>query len=142
MADNFAARIDGKYRVIFSAPDVCKIANGTPVPFPIFETLNHSAAYASKTRFNKKKAFMLRSYTTKVTGDEPGVLKGVKSGTVGAKAEPIEHSPTVKVEGSWMVRVNDKVYMNSKNTIGTVVFMPPPKMGVIRDTGEIDYVIE
>lgn len=138
MAKGLTTRIDSKYLVISSAPDVCKIANGTPVPFPVVEKLSNSANYAKNTNFNGKKAFMLKSHTTKVTGDEPGVLKGVVSGTVSAKAEPIEHSSTVKVEGSWIVRVSDKVYMNSKNTIGTVVFKPAPVMGAIQDNGQIN----
>lgn len=139
MTIGLGTRIDAQYKVISMAPDVCKIANGTPVPFPVTETLNNAAKFAKKTNFNGKKAFMLKSHTTKVTGDQPGVLKGVKSGTVGAKAEPIDHSKTVKVEGSWIVRVKDKVYMNNKNTIGMVVPIPAPIMGAIRDTGEIDY---
>lgn len=138
MADEFAARKDGKYRVVCSTPDVCKLANGVPVPFSIQETLDNSAQYAKKTMFNGDNAFMLRTHTTKVTGDQPGVGKGVKSGTVGAKAEPIEHSKSVRVEGSWLVRVNDKVHMNSKNTIGKVVFAPAPQLGPIMDNGDID----
>ncbi len=138
MADNFTARIDSKYIVIFSAPDVCKIANGTPVPFPITERLSHSTKHAKKTRFNGKKAFMFKSHTTRVTGDQPGVLKGIKSNSVGAKAEPIDKSSTVRVEKSWIVRVGDKFHMNQKNTIGTLVLAPPPVMGTIQDNGEIN----
>ncbi len=138
MAKQFSARKNGSYIALFSTPDVCKIANGTPVPFPILEKLSNSVKVAKTCRFNHDWAFMLRSHTTKVTGDEPGVNKGVKSQTVGEKAEPIEHSKSVRIEGSWLVRVGDKVYMNSKNTIGTIVFMPPPQMGTITDNGEID----
>lgn len=138
MADNFGARTDGAYLVVCSAPDVCKLPNGTPVPFPITEKLSNSASYATKTNFNGKKAIMLKSYTTKVTGDEGGVAKGVKSGTTGSKAEPIDHSKSVKVEGSSLVRVGDKVYMNNKNTLGTVVFAPAPVQGAIQDNGAIN----
>jgi len=137
MTIGLATRKDAKYKVICTAPDVCKIASGTPVPFPITETLNNSAKTAKKTNFNGKKAFMLKSHTTKVTGDEAGVGGGIKSGTNMKKAEPIDHSSTVKVEGSWSVRVKDKVYMNNKNTIGIVVPIPAPIMGAISDTGEI-----
>lgn len=130
-------RKDAKYKVICTAPDVCKIANGTPVSFPIVETLNNSAKHATKTNFNGKKAFMLKSHTTKVTGDEAGVGGGVKSGCNMKKAEPIDHSSTVKVEGSWIVRCNDKVYMNKKNTMGIVVLLPAPVLGAIKDSGEV-----
>lgn len=138
MAKNFAARKDGKYLVICSAPDVCKLPNGVPVPFPIIEPLSNSTKVAKKSRYGGKVAFMLKSHTTKVTGDQGGVAKGVKSGTMGKKAEPIDKSKTVKVEGSWLVRVGDKVNMNSKNTFGKVVFAPAPQMGVIKDNGAIN----
>ena len=137
MANDFGARIDGKYLVICSMPDVCKIPNGTPVPFPITETLNNTVKHAKKTRFNGQFVILLKSHTTKVTGDEAGVAKGVVSGTTGKKAEPIEHSKSVKVEGSWVVRVNDSVYMNSKNTQGKVVFAPAPQENAIQDNGAI-----
>ena len=138
MTHEFGARKDGKYLVVSSTPDVCKIPNGSPVPFPITEKLSNSTKVAKKTRFNRKWVLMLKSHTTKVTGDEAGIAKGVMSGTQGKKAEPIQHSSTVKVEGSWLVRVNDLVYMNNKNTIGKVVFSPAPRMGAIKDNGEID----
>ena len=138
MAKQFGARQDGKYFAIFSSPDVCKIPNGTPVPFPVIEPLSSSVKVATKTRFNGHWVVMLRSHTSKVTGDEPGVAKGVKSSTVAEKAEPIEHSRSVRVEGSWLVRVGDKVYMNSKNTFGKIVFAPAPQMGPIKDNGRID----
>jgi len=138
MADEFAARIDGKYMVICSMPDVCKLPNGTPVPFPIIEKLSNSASYSKTTRFNGKWAFLFKSNTTKVMGDEGGVAKGVKSGTVGKQAEPTEHSKSFNIDGSPVVRVGDKVDMNDKNTQGTVVFAPAPQAGVITDKGEID----
>ncbi len=138
MAKAFGARKDGKYLAIFSSLDVCKIPNGTPVPFPVIEPLSSSVTVATRTRFNGHWVVMLKSHTTQVTGDEPGVAKGVKSGTQGQKAEPIEHSNSVRVEGSWLVRVGDKVYMNDKNTIGKIVFAPAPQMGPIQDNGRID----
>ncbi|OMH25756.1 DUF4150 domain-containing protein [Motiliproteus sp. MSK22-1] len=138
MADEFAARADGKYLVICSTPDVCKVPNVGPVPFPVTETLDNTTKLSKTTRFNGNWAVLLKSHTTKVTGDQAGVAKGVKSGSVGSKAEPLEHSKSVKIEGSWLVRVGDKVHMNKKNTIGTVVFAPAPQQGAITDTGEID----
>ena len=140
MANQFSARKDGAYLVICSAPDVCKVPGSPPlpVPFPITEKLSNSTVVAVKSRVNKKPFFMFKSHTTKVTGDAPGTVKGVKSGTVGAKAEPIEKDPTFKVEGSFVVHVGHKMYMNSKNTTGTIVFAPAPVLGTITDSGEIN----
>jgi len=105
MADEFGARIDGSYRVVFTSPDMCKLPNGSVVPFPITEQLSNSDNYSKTTRFNGKWAFLLKSHTTKVIGDEAGVAKGVNSGTVSKKAEPIEHSKSFKIEGSPVIRV-------------------------------------
>jgi len=138
MADEFGARIDGSYRVVFTSPDMCKLPNGSVVPFPITEQLSNSDNYSKTTRFNGKWAFLLKSHTTKVIGDEAGVAKGVNSGTVSKKAEPIEHSKSFNIEGSPVIRVGDKVNMNNKNTKGKVVFAPAPQQGAITDKGEID----
>ena len=53
MADEFGARIDGKYLVICSMPDVCKMPNGTPVPFPITEQLSNSVKHAKHTKITQ-----------------------------------------------------------------------------------------
>ncbi len=137
MADEFGARNDGTYMVICTMPDVCKILNMTPTPFPITETLANSTKYSKKTRFNGKFVILLNSHTTKVTGDELGVNLGVSSQTDMEKAESIDHSKSFKVEGDWVVRVGDKFYMNSQNTQGKLVFAPAPQESAIKDNGAI-----
>lgn len=139
MASNFAARKDGTYMAICSAPDVCKLPNGVPAPFPITQKLSTAKSEAKKHKINGKAALMLKSQLPSVIGDEPGVNKGVKSGSQGKKVDMDEHSKSVKVEGSPLVRVGDKVKMNNNNTIGSIVFAPKPMMGVIKDSGELEW---
>lgn len=138
MAKEFGARQDGTYLVICSMPDVCKMPNGVPVPFPIIQKLGTAKKVAKKTRFNGNWVVTLKSNTPTVLGDQAGVAKGVKSGSTGKKTTMNKHSKSVKVEGSEVIRVNDRVDMNNKNTQGKVVFAPAPQMGAITDTGAIE----
>jgi hypothetical protein len=66
---------------------------------------------------------VLRSNTTHVHGDEPGVGKGIKSGTVGDISEPIGHAPQVRAEGSPVIRHLDRFWMNRRNTQGEAIFV-------------------
>lgn len=138
MASEFIARKTATYRVVCTSPDVCKVPKNTPVPFPIQEMLSSSTKTSTKTFANGCEIFTYESYTTKVTGDQPGVKKGVKSGTVGEVARPVEYSYSVYVEGVRIVRVNDACEMNEGNTMGKVVYAPPPKADKITDEGKID----
>lgn len=58
----------------------------------------------------------MRSHASHVHGDEPGVGKGIKSGTVGGISEPITHAAQVRAEGSHVIRHLDQFYMNNRNT--------------------------
>lgn len=140
MPNEFAARIDGKYLVICSMPDVCKLPNNIPVPFPVLEKLSTTLTHAKKCKFNGKFAVMLKSKTPAVKGDQAGVAKGVKSGSVGKKTQFIsgKHCPITKIEKSFLIRVGDTVNMNNKNTKGKVVFAPAPVQGAIKDNGAIN----
>jgi len=138
MASEFIARKTATYRVVCTSPDVCKVPKNTPVPFPIQEMLSSSTKTSTKTFANGCEIFTYESYTTKVTGDQPGVKKGIKSGTVGEVARPVEYSYSVYVEGVRIVRVNDACEMNEGNTMGKVVYAPPPKADKITDEGKID----
>lgn len=143
MANQFAARKDGDYKVISMAPDVCLTPIGSsqvPVPYPITIALNSSNNESQNVYFNGNPAFILSSDSVKTQGDEAGTGKGVKSGTKGAKAEPKDHSSSFKVNGSPVIRVNDQFYMNNKNTIGILVHCPPPPTDNIQDEGVVEPI--
>lgn len=143
MANQFAARKDGDYKVISMAPDVCLTPIGSsqvPVPYPITIALNSSNNESQNVYFNGNPAFILSSDSVKTQGDEAGTGKGVKSGTKGAKAEPKDHSSSFKVNGNPVIRVNDQFYMNNKNTIGILVHCPPPPTDNIQDEGVVEPI--
>jgi HNH/ENDO VII superfamily nuclease with conserved GHE residues/Domain of unknown function (DUF4150) len=64
---------------------------------------------------------------TRTYGDEPGVAKGVKSGTVMDVVEPVTHSPIVKVEGKPIIRHRDTCTLNNGNCPGEYVHVKSTK---------------
>lgn len=117
-----AMRDNAKPKILSLTPDVCKtlIGNATPpIPYCVVGYPDEAADnYTNSVFFTGQKAMVLRSSTTCCHGDEPGTAKGVKSGAVGDICEPLDHSATVRAEGSPVIRDGDKCYMNAKNTIG------------------------
>ena len=93
------------------------------MPYMIYDTCEHDANYTPSVRFTGQKAMVLRSHMTHVHGDEPGVGKGVKSGTVGGISEPIGHAAQVRAEGSPVIRHLDRFHMNNRNTVGEAIFL-------------------
>jgi hypothetical protein len=88
-------RDNGEARIVSLAPDVCKSPTA-PIPYPIVDFCGHDNNYTPSVRFTSQKAMVRRSNTTHVHGGEPGVGKGVKSGTVGDISEPIGRAPLVR----------------------------------------------
>ncbi|WP_299910531.1 PAAR-like domain-containing protein [uncultured Paracoccus sp.] len=112
--------------IISLAPDVCR-SPGTPVPYPVVDFCGHDENYTSSVRFTGQKAMVMRSNTSHVHDDEPGIGKGVKSNTVGGISEPITHAAQVRAEGSHVIRHLDRFWMNNRNTVGEAVFVRDTK---------------
>lgn len=145
MPKQLCARKDGKLIVVSMAPDVCKTPMGNavvPVPYPVTIDLSGSNNYSTDVNFNDNQAFRFNTDTTKVIGDEAGTAGGVKSGTTGQKAEPIQHSASVKINKEHLIRCGDMFYMNNKNTQGRLVCVPPPPQAHISDDGQVTLEIE
>ena len=124
-------------RIVSLAPDVCLTPAGSsvvPIPYPITSVAGDDADYTQTVHFTGQRAMVLRSHTTRVTGDEAGTQKGMVSGTVGDICEPIGHAAQVRAEGSPVIRHLDRFYMNSRNTVGEAVF--------VRDTGTFDPLVD
>lgn len=118
---------DNSKPIMYStSPDVCKTPIGSatpPIPYGIVAYPDDAAGnYSSTVRFTGQKVMLLRSNTTCCYGDEPGTAMGVKSGTVGDICEPLDHSATVRIEGSPVYRDGDKCHMNKRNTCGVVAW--------------------
>jgi hypothetical protein len=106
--------------VVISGPDVCLTPMGSSmVPVP-YINIARSSTLADGTKTVKINGAMGAidgcCYRTS-TGDQPGAGRGVASGTVGDKAEFINHSFDVKIEGRGVCRNSDPMTQNSKNAI-------------------------
>ncbi|WP_338560820.1 PAAR-like domain-containing protein [Erwinia sp. E_sp_B01_3] len=116
MAENFAARKDGSYKVVGMAPDLCFTPGiQPPVPYPVTATLAPSKSTVNSVNFNGHPAFVFgQSFIPNTIGDAAGSNKGVVSGTVEGDCWSIEHSPDSFIGGHALNRVNDMFAMNGK----------------------------
>ncbi len=116
MAENVTARQGEQWKVISLLPDVCKTPMGgamPPVPYPVVAQMKDAVAVVESVRANGDPLLVYdHSKIPKTEGDEPGVGKGVKSGTVGANCYPLEHSSTVRAGGKYILRHGDTFWMN------------------------------
>ena len=116
MAENYAARKDGVYKVVGIAPDACFTPGiPSPVPYPVTTTLAPSTNTVNSVNFNGHPAFVYnQSFVPTTIGDAAGSNKGVVSGTVEGDCWSIEHSPDTYIGGHPLNRVNDLFAMNGK----------------------------
>lgn len=140
MANNYAAREDGCFRVICTVPDINITPVGCakiPIPYFITTTLGKANKASQNVMIERHAAFIFSSDTISTTGAAPGVDKGIKSGTVNAKAQPKDKSSTFYINGQNVIRVHDLFYMNNKNTLGILVNSIPVPVGHITDEGTL-----
>jgi len=115
---------------IATAPDVCLTPPGTPVPYP-------NIAYSSDLAQGTTTVFAdggnsiahLPSIFATSTGDEPGTMGGVKSGTFMKEASWLTFSADVKIEGQPACRLTDKMLHNHGNTFNCAGEMQAPVGG-------------
>lgn len=107
--------------ISISGPDVCLTPVGnTQVPVP-YTNIARSATLANGSKtvtINGGMGAIDGCCYNKSTGDEPGSGKGVGSGTVSGKAEFINSSFNVMVEGRGACRNSDAMALNNKNALG------------------------
>jgi uncharacterized Zn-binding protein involved in type VI secretion len=114
-----------------SFPDVCKTpSSGGPIPIP-YPNIAQSTdtAKGSKTVIIEGNPVMLEgsSFATSM-GDEPGSAGGVLSNTVKGKAEFVNFSFDVKLDGKCVARLGDLMVHNKLSAPNTGPFpeMQPP----------------
>ncbi|WP_323859100.1 DUF4150 domain-containing protein [Xenorhabdus doucetiae] len=116
MADNHIARTAGSWMIVGMLPDVCKTPMGSstpPIPYPVIAKLADSSTPEKTVRANGQPVVVFaRSFIPQTIGDQPGVANGVKSGTVGGKCHPQEHTKTVRAGNKLVLRHGDKFWMN------------------------------
>ncbi|MEX9871594.1 DUF4150 domain-containing protein [Providencia huaxiensis] len=118
MADNYLARQDGEWLVVSILPDVCKTPIGSstpPVPYPVIAKLDDAVKVVPSVRANGKPVVVFsQSFVPETIGDQAGQAKGIKSGTVGGKCHPKQHSKSFFVQGKPVLRHDDEFWMNGK----------------------------
>ena len=129
MANNYMARQDGSWTVVSLCPDVCKTPMGgatPPIPYSVIAFMGDAVQIVPSVKVNGCPVLVLdQSFIPYTKGDEPGVAKGIKSGTVGDICEPLEFSKTVFAGGKPVLRHFDTFWMNARNTTGLIIGQPP-----------------
>jgi hypothetical protein len=102
-------------------PDVCNTPSPAgPVPIPYPNIAMSSDLAKGTTTVSADGGNMCAIYGSefsKSTGDEPGTVGGVTSGTFIKEATWITYSFDVKLEGQGACRLTDKMFMNHNNTV-------------------------
>ena len=147
MADQVGLRKDTRGYVKSLVPDVCKMPNGTPVPFDVFAQFSWAVREVPTVRFEGKPATNVDARISRVVGDEPGVGGGVTSQVNMGMCRPIPGttSPTFRVGGQWLIHSDmTRMEMNCAgadgpgNTIGQVTWSESVPSGVtVGPNGEI-----
>lgn len=130
MSNPIAARKNGNFKAVSTAPSINKTPMGNstpPIPYPTTQDLSSSAGVVPTVRFNGNPAYVLNQSTQPgCKGDEAGSAKGVKSGTVNGEVKPTGASSTVRAGGKPIVRQGDACTMNGGNNPGVYVTTQKP----------------
>lgn len=103
-------------------PDVCKTQVGpavVPIPYPNIAQSQDTDQGSSTVNVDGNPIMLKSSVFSKSTGDEAGSLGGVMSGCTGGKAEFINYSFDVKVEGKNVPRLGDQMLGNKGSAVNT-----------------------
>ena len=117
MSNDITARKNGKWLVIGIAPDVCKTPVGSaivPIPYPVIAKLGNSVKTLTHVKANGDELLTISGHIPTTLGDQAGLQKGIKSGTVGGKAsyKKTQHSKTVRAGKQAILRHGDLYWMN------------------------------
>ncbi len=96
----------------------------TPVPYPNIAKSADATNTADRVRCNGNPICHQQSYFSKSTGDEAGIHGGIKSGTVNGIAEFITGSDNILINGIPVVRANDLMVSNNRNTEPAPLIQP------------------
>jgi hypothetical protein len=115
--------------VTIAFPDVCKTPSPggpIPIPYPNIAKSGDTAKGSKKVKCDGNPICLKNSNFRMSTGDEAGSAGGgVASNKIKGKAEFINFSFDVKVEGKNVTRAFDLMLHNDKNTPPFPVLQPP-----------------
>ncbi|WNG13777.1 DUF4150 domain-containing protein [Cystobacter fuscus] len=114
--------------VTIAFPDVCKTpmpAGPVPIPYPNIARSSDTASGSKNTTVEGNPVCLSDSNFSTSTGDEAGSVGGVASGKTKGKAEFVNYSFDVKIEGKNVARALDPMLHNDKNTPPAPLIQPP-----------------
>ncbi|MBL8561901.1 MAG: DUF4150 domain-containing protein [Gemmobacter sp.] len=104
-----------------TTPDVALTPRGSatpPIPYSTTARPVNPQNFTPSVKATGQSVMVLRSREMVTTGAEQGVALGVVSGTINGPVDPLNHSSTVRAEGSFIIRDKDVVWMNNRNNLG------------------------
>lgn len=115
--------------ICFAFPDVCLTPvppspSPVPIPYPNTGQLKDAMGTATKKVLVGSEGIITSKSEIpylKTTGDEPGSLGGIISGTTKGEVKFVTYSISVKAEGSHVVRIFDSTTQNNGNAVGQVL---------------------
>ena len=108
--------------VTMAFPDVCKTQCGPPVipiPYPNIAMSSDTAQGSKSVKIDGNPMMLKDSNFSTSTGDEAGALGGIASGCTKGKAQFVNYSFDVKVEGKNVPRLGDMMLQNKGSAFNT-----------------------
>lgn len=111
-----AHKSSGGMSMVF--PDVCKLPNGVPVPFPNIGRASDTSKGPKTVKTDGQMPMAKDAQYSTSTGDEPGKGGGVVSQVNKDVCEFMQYSFDVKFEDRNVCRLGDPLWHNKKNILG------------------------
>src|SRR5262245_40488996 len=102
-------------------PDVCKTptpGGPVPIPYPNIGMSSDTTGGPTSVTVDGQMPMVKGAKYAVTSGDEPGSVGGVVSGTFKGEAEFMQFSFDVKFEGKNVCRLGDPLFHNKKNIMG------------------------
>ena len=110
-------------------PDVCKTpmppAGPVPIPYPNIAQSSDTDKGSKNVKIDGNPVCLQDSNFKQSTGNEAGSAGGIASGKTKGKAEFVNYSFDVKIEGKCVPRAFDPMIHNDKNTPPFPLIQPP-----------------
>ncbi|MBI4955386.1 MAG: DUF4150 domain-containing protein [Myxococcales bacterium] len=128
-------------------PDVCKTptpAGPIPIPYPNIGMSSDTSQGSEKVKMDGNPIMLKGAVFSTSTGDEAGSAGGVVSSCTKGKAEFVNYSFDVKVEGKNVPRLGDLMLQNKGSSPNTPPFpeVQPPSVAVVMEDEFDDVTIE
>lgn len=128
-------------------PDVCKTPTSggpIPIPYPNITQSKHTSKGSKSVKMDDNPIMLKGSQFSTSTGDEAGSVGGIASGTTKGKAEFVNYSFDVKIEGKNVPRLGDMMVQNKGSSPNTPPFpeVQPPLVVAPIQAPEDNWITE